>query len=293
MELLRAVRATESVRHLAEGPGWDAERQCATWVDIESGTLWRAQLSDQGLGPPEIVHRSDLPLGFAIQGRGADWIIPHGGTLTTIGGSVSSPLFSDPCRRFNDAIADAAGRVIAGTLHRDPVPDPPNEVLARLEPDGNWSVLRAGLTLANGLSFSQDGATLFHVDGTMSRVVASSDYKNNGPWSTAFAVDNGYPDGMCADADGLLWVAIWGAGEVRRYDPDGTILTRVQIPAPNVSSVAFVGAMLDTLLITTARQDLDHTELARWPDSGALSFADPNVAGVPQHRAGARTGRGS
>ena len=42
-----------------------------------------------------------------------------------------------------------------------------------------------------------------------------------GPRREHLQIDDGYPDGICVDADGHLWVAIWGAGEVRSFTPDG------------------------------------------------------------------------
>ena len=83
------------------------------------------------------------------------------------------------------------------------------------------------------------------------------------------------------DTEGNLWVAIWGAGEVRRYAPDGTVLSTVHVDAPHSSSVAFVGERLDTLLVTTARKDLAAEQLERHPDSGRLFLARVDAVGVP------------
>ncbi len=55
---------------------------------------------------------------------------------------------------------------------------------------------------------------------------------------------DGAPDGMCVDEDGNLWIAIWGAGEIRCYTPAGEQLAVVRVPAPHTSSVAFIGADL-------------------------------------------------
>ncbi len=45
----------------------------------------------------------------------------------------------------------------------------------------------------------------------------------------AFA-DDGLPDGPAADRDGGIWVAMYGAGEVRRYARDGILDTVITIP---------------------------------------------------------------
>jgi sugar lactone lactonase YvrE len=79
---------------------------------------------------------------------------------------------------------------------------------------------------------------------------------------------------MCADAEGDLWIACYGAGEVRRYAPDGTLTGVVEVGVPNVTCPAFVGPGLDRLLITTARSDGDR-------DSGRLFLADVGAVGLP------------
>jgi len=76
------------------------------------------------------------------------------------------------------------------------------------------------------------------------------------------------------DAEGNLWIACYGAGEVRRYVPDGTLTGVVEVGAPNVTCPAFVGPGLDRLLITTARSDGDR-------NSGRLFLADVGAVGLP------------
>jgi sugar lactone lactonase YvrE len=83
------------------------------------------------------------------------------------------------------------------------------------------------------------------------------------------------------DTDGNLWVAIWGAGEVRCYTPAGERLATVTVPAPHTSSVAFVGSARDTLLITTARDQLSSVQLDKFPLSGRLFIARVHATGVP------------
>ena len=83
----------------------------------------------------------------------------------------------------------------------------------------------------------------------------------------------GWPDGLCVDTDGNLWVAIWGGGEVRCYTPAGERLATVSVPAPHTTSVAFVGPDRDLLLITTATDQLSAAQLDAHPLSGRLFTA--------------------
>jgi len=94
-------------------------------------------------------------------------------------------------------------------------------------------------------------------------------------------IQDGTPDGLCVDTEGNLWVAVWGAGQVRCFDAGGVHVATVEVPAPHTSSVAFVGPGLDRLLITTAREDLSDTQLVAHPRSGHLFLADVGARGVP------------
>ena len=102
-----------------------------------------------------------------------------------------------------------------------------------------------------------------------------------GPREEAFTVEGGKPDGMAVDVEGHLWIAVWGAGQVRRYHPDGEAVAVIEVPAPHTSSVAFVGPGRDLLLITTAQDELTDAQLADWPESGRLFLADPGITGLP------------
>jgi sugar lactone lactonase YvrE len=81
----------------------------------------------------------------------------------------------------------------------------------------------------------------------------------------------GKPDGMAIDAEGMLWIALWGGGAVTRWNPDSGALDRtVSIPAPQVTSCAFGGKKLDELYLTTARVRMTESELVWLPHLAAL-----------------------
>lgn len=65
---------------------------------------------------------------------------------------------------------------------------------------------------------------------------------------------SGLPDGQTIDADGNLWIAIFGGSRVIQIDPrkPEILLQTVKIPAKQVTSVAFGGPNLDELFVTTA-----------------------------------------
>jgi sugar lactone lactonase YvrE len=182
--------------------------------------------------------------------------------------------------RTNDGAVDPSGRFLIGTLSLDGRRG--QERLVRLEHDGSLTVIDDDLGLSNGVAWSPDDATFYSVD-TLASTIWAREYDPMGLAVGArralVHIDGGLPDGLAVDEEGMLWVAVWGAGEVRRYDLDGELLGTVRVGAPQVSSVAFAGAALDVLVITTARHGLEPQALAASPDSGRLFTASPGLRG--------------
>ena len=93
--------------------------------------------------------------------------------------------------------------------------------------------------------------------------------------------NEGFPDGMAIDAEGKLWVAMWGGWAVNRYDPcTGEKLASVELPCAQVTSCAFGGDSLDQLFITTASCGLDAAALEAQPLAGGLFVADLSATGI-------------
>jgi sugar lactone lactonase YvrE len=96
-------------------------------------------------------------------------------------------------------------------------------------------------------------------------------------------VSGGVPDGLTLDAEGGLWLAVWGSGELRRYLPDGRVDMVVSLPVTQVTSAAFGGADLGTLYITTARENFTPADLAAQPHAGDIFACTPGVTGRPPY----------
>jgi sugar lactone lactonase YvrE len=86
--------------------------------------------------------------------------------------------------------------------------------------------------------------------------------------------DDGAPDGMTLDAQGYLWVALFGGGAVHRYRPDGTLDRKVRVPARQPTSVCLVAS---TLVVTSGCGGLKPPG----PDDGAVLVTEAGVTGVP------------
>ena len=95
--------------------------------------------------------------------------------------------------------------------------------------------------------------------------------------------EEGSPDGLTVDQDGCLWVALWDAWSVVRFNPQGREVMRVRLPVPRPTSCCFGGSQLDTLYVTSASVRLSAQSLQAAPLSGSLfALQIPGVKGLPE-----------
>jgi sugar lactone lactonase YvrE len=203
---------------------------------------------------------------------------------------LCKPLGAVALARLNDAKVDHHGRLWAGSMHDEDYSDPVG-ALFRFDPDGTLSRLTHGEHICNGPAFSVDGLTVYHTDSYLARVYAYALGADGSLGARRLfrqfdAASEGSPDGMCVDSEDCLWIAQWGGSRVCRYGPDGTLLATVALPVSQAASCAFGGKHLRTLYVTSARESLDATQLAREPLAGALFAVELDVAGLPARRYG-------
>jgi D-xylonolactonase len=197
---------------------------------------------------------------------------------------LGSPHPNQPGLRLNDAKADAGGRIWAGSMHHTN-PQQPLGQLACLHPNGRVEVVEQGLHIANGPAISADSTVLLHTDSlinTIYRYTLSADGQlvDKTVWMTFPGGDSGTPDGMTFDADGHVWVAFWGGSCLRRFTLGGELLQQIDLPASQITNVAFGGENLDLMLVTSARVGLSDAQLAQQPLAGSAFVLRTGVRGV-------------
>ncbi|WP_028048166.1 SMP-30/gluconolactonase/LRE family protein [Cellulomonas sp. URHD0024] len=287
MTAFTAHPATVGHYVLAEGPVWSAESRALIWVDVERGEVFEGAIAGD-----EVVERRRLTfdgtVGAAVPGPDGSLLVAAHDRLVVVesdGTRTAGPLVvDDPASRTNDGACDPGGRFLVGTMRYDEVGG--GDRLLRIEDDGATLTLDTDLSISNGIAWSPDGSAMYNAD-TMRGTIWTRRYDaatgTVGERRELVTID-GYPDGICVDAGGNIWVAMWGAGEVHSYSPAGARRDTVRLPAPHVSSVAFAGSALDRLVITTASRDLDDIGRAQFPHAGRIFLADVGVAGAPTHR---------
>jgi sugar lactone lactonase YvrE len=281
-----ASAATPARFELAEGVIWDDRADLVRWVDIWRGQVFAGRLADgriEDISSIE-VHQTVGAVALADDGglliaaaRGLAVVSPDG--VVSIGPDL---LGGRDHVRLNDGSIDPYGRFVVGTLALGD--ETGAETLLRVSDDGSVETLRTGIRLSNGVAFSPDGHTIYHVDtlaNTVSRhSYGSGAFDHDEPWVTVLADLPAYPDGLTVDSEGDLWVAQWGGSSVRRHALSGELLDVITVDATQASCPAFVGPGLDTLAITTAQEGL-----VDWTDSsGAVFLADVAATGIPTPR---------
>jgi sugar lactone lactonase YvrE len=101
------------------------------------------------------------------------------------------------------------------------------------------------------------------------------------PWAE-FSGQTVNPDGATVDAEGCVWLSLWGAGRVVRLDHRGRHIDEVRLPVSRPTCPVFGGRDLERLYITTARGGLSAADLEEEPQAGGLFEATVGVAGLAE-----------
>ncbi|GAA0480118.1 SMP-30/gluconolactonase/LRE family protein [Streptomyces olivaceiscleroticus] len=253
--------AVRSGARLGEGPTWDAAEARLIWVDI---LTCRVHTYDPATGRRTVMV-TEQHVGAAKPRAGGGLVVNlRDGVGAYDAGGAYSWLAHEavPGRRGNDAAVAPDGALWAGTMRYDEAAG--GGTLARIAPDGSAEPALSDVTVSNGIGWSPDGRLMYYIDtptrridvfdagdavGTAAKVV---------PTRRAFVeVEEGagFPDGLCVDAEGAVWVALWDGGQVRRYTPDGALDRTIELPVRRPTACAFGGSDLTDLFITTAQED--------------------------------------
>src|SRR4051812_43448981 len=146
---------------IGEGPLWHPDERRLYWVCIGTAHMYRY---DPATGTHEVVYEGTPIGGFTLQADGALLLfmargavkIWRDGTITT----VIEEIPDERETRFNDVIADPAGRVFCGTM-------PTNDRLGRLyrlDPSGQLTLVLEDIGCSNGMGFTDDHRQMYYTD---------------------------------------------------------------------------------------------------------------------------------
>jgi sugar lactone lactonase YvrE len=273
---VRAEQLTDAVAFHGEGPVWWPDGSGLRWVDMLAGDV----LSLAADGTVERVHVGEVAA--VVRPRragGAVLAVERGFALQDTDGTVTPlpAVWTDEGIRMNEGGCDPDGRLWCGSMAYDQSPGAGS--MYRLDPDGSVREAFGDVTVSNGLEWSPDGALAYY-DDTATHRVDVFDYDRDAGLTgrRPFVVlgEDGHPDGLTVDAEGGIWVALYGSGAVHRYDAAGRLDAVVEVPTPQVTACTLGGPELDQLFITTSREGMGPDDD---PPAGALFHVDAGVRG--------------
>lgn len=265
-----------------EGAFWDEAIGALRWVDMLAGDVVTSTAADperRSVGRVAAVVRRREAGGYVVAAESGFVLLdPEFEVERRI------PVFSDPDVRMNEGGCDPRGRLFVGSMAYDATPRAGS--LYRLDVDLDVSVAMDAVSIPNGLVWTSEGAVALHAD-TADDMIWRYDYDLEAGTFGArepfidFGGHVGSPDGTALDAEGGLWVAMWGGGAVLRFDAEGRHTDTLPLPVLNVTSCAFGGIDGRTLFVTTSRQGRG-SEVE--PPAGRVWEIPVGVAGAPVAR---------
>ncbi len=266
---------------VTEHPVWDERTHSLFWVDCLAGLVLRWTDANGH----EVWWRSSGTVGCVALRKQGGLVVAADNRIHLLdshGVETRPPYLVDVPEgsRFNDGAVDPAGRLVVGTTggrlgH--------NAQLFSITSTGDYRLLRSGLTESNGLGWSPDGDTLFHVDSGGAGLTRADYRPETGELGEKIPmplhVAHGEVlDGLAVAKDGTVWVAVWQGGRVLQVSPEGDLLATLVVSVPNPTCLSFGGPGNKTAFLASARYGVDP------PPLGGVLATELSVAGLEQYR---------
>lgn len=184
-----------------------------------------------------------------------------------------------------------------------PLPDWPGKGLKILsaDPSGNiWACLSSGSDYKLGelshhgdfrehweyhepitsLCWDSSGESLYAIGPQSGTVYVMSPGNPHVRRLATLPMGSGRLSGLALDREGGVWTTLRDGWSLVRFDADGNIDRMIGLPVPGPTDLAFGGKDLQTLYITSARQDVPMEMLSNAPASGGLFSLKTQERGV-------------
>jgi D-xylonolactonase len=239
-----------------EGPVWDSRTSCLYFSNASGRGIYKLSENGEAEELSATLHASNLTL---HQNGGLIYVGSEGVSILTTESNhqvIVSQNGGNKLSKLNEVIADANGRIYCGEECYKEGEDYETGFLYRIDESRNVSIIDDGFHLANGMGFSPDLRTFYVVD-SVPRCIWAYDYdtktgelKNKRVLITIDKND-GLPDGMAVDSEGYIWVALWFGSAIMRFDPEGKLERKIELPFTQPTSLCFGGKEMNDIFITS------------------------------------------
>ena len=279
-----------------EGPVWVPQYQKLYWTDSNGTNIRCYNANDESWQViNDVINASSLALhadgGLIFGSKTGFYHLDKNGNID----SIAQVCDEEHISNINDLIADSLGRVYGGQECFDPEHKYETGYLYKINLDRSVSIIEEGLHLSNGMGFSPDLKSFYLVD-TITRTIYLYDFNltsgtvANKKIFTILDKNEGLPDGLTVDSEGYVWVARFLGNGLSRYDPDGKIERKIELPFAQPTSLTFGGKNYNQIFVTSASLYWE-TDFApnnhdyKMPRGGELIKIEQNIIGKPEYLA--------
>ncbi|HEX4141471.1 MAG TPA: SMP-30/gluconolactonase/LRE family protein [Candidatus Methylacidiphilales bacterium] len=268
----------EDAGRAAQNLCWDDRDDSLWWTDAEAGAVYRLNL---GTRIQSAVYEGPTVGAFLPQ-EDHTWLLFRDKDIALLDFERHAqvvPLVENvrfDGDRFNEAIADAHGRVLVGTVRHG---RPNGAGVYRLDRTGTLAKVLGGTGQSNGMVWNAKGDALYWTCGTTKTICRCKYDERRGTPSNRQVFhecmpEEGTPAGLAIDVEGTLWSARRDAGVILKIGENRRLMGQVTFPAKHVTSLAFGGADHRTLFVSAIVEE----------GRSKIFILQSPVAGAPVHR---------
>jgi sugar lactone lactonase YvrE len=218
---------------MGESPRWHDDR------------LWLADWGTQQVVAVDLDGTSEVVLEVETAPISIDWL--PDGRLLVVSGSEGRLLRREPdgslvthadlaplsTYAWNEIVVDRRGNAYVNTIGFDFATgqDAASGSVALVRPDGSMRLVADGVSFPNGMALTPDDTTLILAESYANRLTACDVDPDGGLSNRRVWADlgDGYPDGICLDAEGAVWYADVPNRRCVRVREGGEVLQTVDV----------------------------------------------------------------
>ena len=249
----------EEAGKAAQNLWWDDRDESLWWTDVDGGVLYRLNWKTR---IQSAVYEGPTVGAFIPQGDHS-WLLFREKDIALLDFERHAqvvPLLENvrvDGDRFNEAVADAHGRVLVGTVRHG---RPNGAGIYRLETSGTLAKVLGGTGQSGGMGWNAKGDALYWTCGTTKTIcrckydLARGALTNRQVFHECMP-EEGTPAGLALDTEGTLWSARRDAGVILKIGENRRLMGQVTFPAKQVTSIAFGGAEHRTVFVSAVVED--------------------------------------